>query len=65
MVRYTDQTKMPFGKYSGTALANVPAAYLLWCYRELNLSEPMREYIKDNLQALEQEVKRSGKFNAH
>lgn len=27
---YTDSTPMPFGKYDGKKLANVPASYLLW-----------------------------------
>jgi hypothetical protein len=28
--RFTDDTRMPFGKYRGQALRDVPAAYLLW-----------------------------------
>lgn len=64
MVRYDDKTLMPFGKHQGTALANVPAAYLLWCYENIALSPPMKEYIKDNFGALKAEVKRSGKFNS-
>ena len=64
MVKYTDKTLIPFGKYKGTALANVPAATLLWCWENINLSEPMKEYIRDNLDALKQEAKRSSRFNA-
>ena len=64
MMHYDDKTLMPFGQYKGTALANVPAAYLIWCYENITLSEPLKKYIKDNLDALKAEVKRSGKFNS-
>lgn len=64
MVKYTDKTLMPFGQHKGTPLANVPASYLLCCYDNITLSEPMKEYIKENLQALKLEIKRSDKFNS-
>ena len=64
MVKYTDKTLMPFGKYKGTALANVPAQYLLWLHGEGTSSPPLMEYLNDSLEALKQEVKRSTKFNA-
>lgn len=64
MVKYTDKTLMPFGKYKGTALANVPAQYLLWLYGEGIASPPLQEYLNDNLEALKQEVRRSNKHNA-
>lgn len=64
MVRYTDQTLMPFGKYKGTALANVPAAALLWYWENIQLSEPLKDYIRENLDALKAEIKRSNRFNA-
>ena len=28
----TDSDLMPFGKYKGTKMANVPAKYLIWLY---------------------------------
>lgn len=64
MQKFTDKTLMPFGQYKGEALANVPASYLLWIYDNVTLSEPLKEYIKDNLTALKQEAKKSSKFNA-
>lgn len=64
MQKFTDKTLMPFGAHKGIALANVPAGYLLWAYDNLTLSEPLKEYIKENLQALKQEAKQSSKFNA-
>ena len=29
-----DNTPMPFGKYKGEVMCNVPASYLLWLLRE-------------------------------
>lgn len=44
----TDQDLMPFGKYKGERMENVPASYLLWL-REQGCSNPeVREYIKEN-----------------
>ncbi|HTI94708.1 MAG TPA: DUF3820 family protein [Puia sp.] len=63
MVKFTDKTPIPFGKYKGTALANVPAATLLWYWDNITLSEPMKEYIRENLDALKAEAKRSSQFN--
>lgn len=63
MVKYTDKTLMTFGAFNGTALANVPAWYLLRAL-DWNINDELRAYIKENLDALEQEVKRSNKFNA-
>jgi hypothetical protein len=65
MVKYDDNTKMPFGTHKGIALANVPAKYLLWCLDNLsNLSEPLKNYIKANKDVLEAEAKRSARNNA-
>ena len=55
-----DYSLMPFGKYKGTQLANVPASYLIWIYEEsLGFAYPgLREYIKDNLHILKAEFKK-------
>lgn len=34
-----DTDLMPFGKYKGTPMANVPDSYLLWLYGELKEGE--------------------------
>lgn len=58
MVHYDDNTLMPFGKYKGYKLANVPGSYLLRLYEEGKLSnESLKVYIKYNLQGLRQEKK--------
>lgn len=61
----TDKSPMPFGKHKGTAMANVPASYLLWLWEQWNNSMPegyanesVKAYIKDNLDELEMEVKK-------
>jgi len=64
MVKYTDKTLMPFGKYKGTALANIPASYLLWLRENANnLSEPMKAYLEDNLEALRKEARQASRLN--
>jgi hypothetical protein len=62
---YTDESLMPFGKYKGQALANVPAHYLLWCYENIDLRDPLKTYIVSNLDVIKDEVKkRQQKKNA-
>jgi hypothetical protein len=54
----TDEDLMPFGKYKGTAMANVPAGYLLWAHRtwvETPSNRDVKKYIWDNLDAIQKE----------
>ena len=61
-MKLTDQSKMPFGKFAGDRLQDVPASYLLWLADELGKSpaDPtraaLRAYIDDNRRCLEQEA---------
>lgn len=58
MNKYTDQTPMPFGKYSGVPLENVPDSYLLWLYNSGKLwDKALIAYIEDNLEAIKQNLK--------
>lgn len=50
---------MPFGKYKGEKMANVPASYLIWLYDNGKCSSDVKEYIEDNLDILQIEIKRS------
>ena len=57
-----DKSPMPFGKYKGTAMANVDADYLLFLY-ELNRGNKthgkmtdVMTYIMKNLDALQKEA---------
>lgn len=63
MVRLDDTSLMPFGKYKGTKLANVPASYLLFIYDNYQLHENLKEYIKKNKDVLQAEVKRAAREN--
>lgn len=63
MNAFDDKTIMPFGKHKGEKLANVPAGYLIYIYENLQLSEPLKKYIKDNMEALKMEKKRTNQNN--
>jgi hypothetical protein len=62
-----DTDPMPFGKHKGTPLANVPAKYLLWLWKEVFFDKiaspsdyfryPLSKYIHENLHVLESEIK--------
>lgn len=57
MKELTDTDRMPFGKYVGYKMENIPARYLLWFHSNVphtfsNLA--IHNYIKNNLIALEE-----------
>lgn len=58
MVRYSDNTIMPFGKHKGKALTNVPASYLLFLYYGDLQEGPLYDYIKFNIDVLMEQKKR-------
>lgn len=59
MKEFNDESQMPFGKYKGLPLSEVPDEYLLWLYFDTNLKDgPLRRYIVKNLDALESNTKR-------
>lgn len=55
--KMTDESVMPFGKYKGMYLIEVPANWLLWYYEnaEFGRDEALIAYIEDNMQALRSE----------
>jgi uncharacterized protein (DUF3820 family) len=53
----TDKTLMPFGKYLGEQMINVPPGYLIWLYENDRCNGELRIYIKDNMDALKKELK--------
>lgn len=61
--KLTDQSPMPWGKYRGRSLGNIPASYFIWLYEEWGLKNsgemhrPLREYVEDNMKALKLENK--------
>lgn len=63
-----DESIMPFGKYKGEKMANIPPDYLIWLYDNGKCYEEVRKYIADNLDVLKSEIeyknKSNGKINA-
>lgn len=57
----TDTDKMPFGKYEGTLMQDIPCHYLHWYFGNVNSDAPkqkaVREYILNSLNALKLEDK--------
>ena len=57
----TDEDLMPFGKFKGTAMANVPGRYLLWLHENASIGArngfpKVFEYILDNLKVIKLEI---------
>lgn len=52
----TDNTPMPFGKYSGKPMVDVPAKYLLWLFDNGCSHDGVKKYINDNLDCLRKEA---------
>ena len=50
-----DNSIMPFGKYQGKRMEDVPASYLLWLYSENKTFSNLRDYIEDNLEVLQKQ----------
>jgi len=55
-----DDSKMPYGKYEGDLMINVPAHYLIWLYENKRCRDDVKSYIYDNLDVLRKEVKDNG-----
>lgn len=57
-IEITDSTKIPFGKFKGTCMVNIPAVYLLWLYNQPGgcFHAGVRKYIQNNLDALNKEA---------
>lgn len=58
MSKLTDDSPMPFGKYQGTKMANVPAPYLLYLHDKKCDHPAVAFYIKTNLDILQKENSR-------
>ncbi len=57
-MKLSDDSLMPFGKYKGTKMANVPASYLRWLYDNNKCNGSVKDYIEDNLDVIDVEIKR-------
>ncbi|MFA5934983.1 MAG: DUF3820 family protein [Candidatus Paceibacterota bacterium] len=47
-----DNELMPFGKYKGKPMIEVPDEYLLWLYNNNKVFGNVLEYIMDNIEAI-------------
>lgn len=56
-IKMNDESIMPFGDYKGQKLANIPASYFLWLDKQVWCSREMKEYIKENMDSFEFELK--------
>lgn len=64
MITFDDNTLMPFGKYKGFKMANVPPDYLLYILDQDWVKDGgLKDYITKNKSTLEQEVKLNKKMN--
>lgn len=51
-----DLDPMPFGKFKGTPMQDVPASYLAWLRNEGCNNELVANYIFNSWEAIEQEI---------
>ena len=56
-----DNQIMPFGKYKGVKMADIPDSYLLWLYENDKCYGTIKQYIKDNLEAIKVNIERNKK----
>jgi uncharacterized protein (DUF3820 family) len=47
-----DESLMPWGKFKGTKMIDVPYWHLLWLYDNKKCDFTVRKYIEDNMDAL-------------
>ncbi len=47
---------MPFGKYMGKAMINIPAKYLIWLFDNNCSHAGVKRYITNNLEILKKEA---------
>ena len=59
IIEFTDETLFPFGKYKDVKMQEVPAAYLIWIYNNYDITQPLTDYIADNMDVLYSELKES------
>jgi uncharacterized protein (DUF3820 family) len=59
-----DNSRMPYGKYQNTKMANVPPDYLIWLYENNKCAGDVRKYIHENLSILKEELEYNKKLKA-
>lgn len=56
MTKIDDNSTMPFGKYKGEKMANVPPDYLIWLYENGKCYGDIKDYIAENMEVLKSEI---------
>lgn len=57
-----DTDRMPFGKYKGKMLIEIPDEYLLWLYGEMGkknvspFARPLYDYLESNIEAIKKNI---------
>jgi hypothetical protein len=44
---------MPFGKYKGEFLGDIPKSYLIWMMDNLDLRQPLKDCVKATVEMME------------
>lgn len=57
---YIDGVIMPFGKYKGEQLLDIPVSYLEWIYDNLELNGDLKKSVSDAIDILRAEKNRRG-----
>ena len=52
-----DKSIMPWGKWKGRQMADIPADYLLWLYENNKAAGEVLQYIRENIEVLRHQVK--------
>lgn len=56
---FGDESPMPFGKYQGTKMKDVPAYYLIYMYDMAYFYGKVKDYVKANYEVLQKEANKS------
>jgi uncharacterized protein (DUF3820 family) len=51
-----DNSLMPYGKYKGQKMANIPPDYLIWLFENNKCTPEVAKYIAENLDVLKAEI---------
>jgi len=60
---FQDDDLMPYGKYKGVKMANVPASYLIWLYDNNKAANSVKFYIEENMEVLRNETNTNSDFD--
>lgn len=58
-----DNSIMPFGRYQGAKLIDVPAQYLKYLHNNEICKGSLKAYIEDNMQVIDQDIQKFSKYN--